>query len=115
MERKRYTHDEWVAWVAEVTGGASARAIAKRIGRSHTTVSRWLRDGGPAEAVIEIATGYEAPIVRALVDTGWITAEDATRAFAADILRRVPNVTLTAELHRRAREFKRLYGRDTVD
>lgn len=115
MERKRYTHDEWVAWVAEVTGGASARAIGKRIGRSHTTVSRWLRDGGSAEAVIEIATGYEAPIVRALVDTGWISSEDADRAFAADSLRRVPNVVLTAEVHRRAVAFKRLYGRDTVD
>jgi len=115
MERKRATHEEWVSWVNVTTRGASNRAIAARIGRSHTTVSRWLRDGGSADAVIAIAVGYGAPVVRALVDMGYLRPEDAERVNITDVLRTVPNVALTAEVHRRAVAFKRLYGKDTVE
>lgn len=115
MERKRASREEWVAWARDVTCDASARAIAARIGRSHTTVSRWLRDGGSADAVIAIAVGYGAPVVRSLVEMGYLSPEEAERVNVSDMLRTLPNVALTNELHRRAIAFRRIYGKDTVE
>lgn len=115
MEQKRTTHEEWVGWVQKVTAGASARAIGKQLGISHTTVSRWLREGATEKAVIAISVGYGAPVVSGLVEMGFLSAEDAGRMNVSDVLKTIPNVLLAAEIHRRAVVFKRIYGKDTVD
>lgn len=94
--------EEWREWLANITGHDSARAIARRINRSHTTVLRWTHGPGSPEAVIEIAIGYNADVVSALASTGWIRAEDMGRVNLDDTIKRLETVKLTAELHRRA-------------
>lgn len=93
---------EWTEWVARVTGGETSRQVGERIGRSHTTALRWMRDGASPEAVIGLALAYEADVVEALVVSGWLAAKDVRRLNLGLALRQLPPTNLTGELHRRA-------------
>lgn len=96
---------EWTEWVQEVTGGASARQIAARTHRSHTTVSRWIRDGGaPADVVLNIAKAFGGDPIQGLLAAGLLTLEDLRPALRAG-LSAAPQTLLTAELHRRSQAW----------
>jgi hypothetical protein len=91
-------NEEWTVWVRETTGDAPSRAVAERIGRSHTTALKWMRDP-TLEAVIAFALAYDADVITALVAAGWLNSVDESQA---NIVRNLSTVKLTAELHRRA-------------
>jgi hypothetical protein len=93
---------KFAAWVAVATGGASARQIGLRVGKSHTTVLRWLNDGTPPRAAILIAIAYRADPFAALIAADVIDEGEIPALASLTPLNRVPQVRLTAELHRRA-------------
>lgn len=85
----------WDMWVRCVTGQASARQIARRVGVSPTAVSRWLTSGPTPAAVISIAVAYHAPIVEGLTAAGIL---DATELDGLLSLRLASTDALTVEL-----------------
>lgn len=105
--------EAWSDWLRDTTGAGSARDIAKRLGRSHTTVLRWMRDGVPPERVISIAIDLNADVIDALIAAGWLASEDVPRLVSRDLLKRVPTPTLIAELSRRAASGTLEFHQDT--
>lgn len=97
-------NDKWVQWVRDTTGGAPSRAVADKIGRSHTTALKWMHDEPAPEAVIAFAVAYDTDVIAALVAAGWLNNVDED---TAAILRTTPTLKLTAELHRRAQVYAR--------
>lgn len=96
----------WTEWVRVVSGGASARQIAARIHRSHSSVARWVRDDGvPAEVVIEIARAYDADPVEGLVAAGHLSVGEIV-PHLRNVLKYTPQTYLTEELHRRSRVWE---------
>lgn len=93
---------DWEAWVTKVTGGATARQVAERIGKSHTTALRWMHNGTSPEQVIAFAIAYNADIIQALVAAGWISESDLENLNLASALRSLTEVELAGELYRRA-------------
>lgn len=66
-------------WVHAITGGAPTRSIARRISASHTTIARYLAAGRmPAEMVMELARAYGVNPIDALMQLGFISADEAT-------------------------------------
>lgn len=101
---------EWIAWLQRTTGETSARGIARKVGRSHTTVIRWQREGVPPDAVVDAAIALDADVFEALVAAGWLSPEEVSRVNLDVTLRQIKTVRLTAELHRRAIEKERRRG-----
>lgn len=101
-------NEQWDIWVRETTGNASSRAVAERIGRSHTTALKWMRDPSP-EAVIAFALAYDVNVVEALVAAGWLNSMDESQQ---NLLRHLSSVKLTAELHRRALNHAKRHPQD---
>lgn len=101
-------NEEWAAWVRETTHDAPSREVAKRISRSHTTALKWMHDP-TLEAAISFALAYDADVITALVAAGWFNSVDESQA---NILRSLPSVKLTAELHRRALLHARHHNND---
>lgn len=91
-------NERWAEWVRLTTGDATSRQVGRRIGHSHTTALKWMRDPSP-EAVIAFALAYDADVITALVAAGWLNDVDESEAA---IIRKLSTVKLTAELHRRA-------------
>lgn len=91
-------NERWAEWVRLTTRDATSRQVGQRIGHSHTTALKWMRDPSP-EAVIAFAVAYDADVITALVAAGWLNDVDESEAA---IIRKLPTVKLTAELHRRA-------------
>lgn len=94
-------------WLQATTGESSAHAIARKIGRSHTSVLRWMKNGVPAEVVIEVAVRFNADVIAALIATGYMTDEQVPHLRLETALRKVPVHHLTSELHRRAEFLQR--------
>lgn len=96
----------WADWQRSVTGGASARQIAARVNRSHTSVLAWTRTGDPpAEVVIQIARAYGADPVAGLLAAGCLTVDDFM-PYLRTALTHAPLTWVTEELHRRARVWE---------
>jgi len=94
---------QWIEWVREVTGGASNRAIAAKIGVARSNVSHWMNDGIPAHAVILIATNYGANLADGFVAAGYLKEEDLGRLSWDESVARAPTTVLLEELRRRQR------------
>lgn len=67
----------WWEYVERVSGGASQAAIAKRIGLTSPSVSRWQSSAPKPENVVMFARSYGRPVLEAFVAAGFLTAEDA--------------------------------------
>ncbi|WP_066584574.1 hypothetical protein [Corynebacterium provencense] len=89
-------------WLAETTGGDSARTIAKKSGVPDRTVLNQTEKGKfSAENVIKIATGYGKSPVRALVDTDYLDEQWAETVDPITALRQVSEEDLADEVLRR--------------
>lgn len=66
-------------WIAETTGSASWRTIAARLGTTHPTIQRRIKND-TASAVVEIAAEYGANPVVGLLAAGCISLEDVQAA-----------------------------------
>lgn len=106
---------DWEDWVRKATGGATSRQVGQRIGHSHTTALKWMRDGASPEAVIALAVAYNADVIGALVAAGWLPAEDVANLNFDAALRRLSSVKLTAEIHRRAIANAKEHNPDVFD
>ena len=76
----------WWTYVTHTTGGASQTDIAKKVGISGSSITRW-RDSAPKpENVASFARAYSRPVLEAFVAAGFLSPEDAnqTPAAAAD-------------------------------
>lgn len=87
-------------WLQSITGETTERGIARRIGRSHTTVGRWVSDGIPLEAVFELSRMLSTDPYAALEALGMVS--DAADVPQKMPLTEVPTVRLTEEVHNRA-------------
>ncbi|WRS30560.1 hypothetical protein U6G28_02420 [Actinomycetaceae bacterium MB13-C1-2] len=69
------THSEWFL---DTVGSDTTAAAAKRADLAHNSLGRQLdKDSIPAESVIKLARAYHVNPVQALVDTGYIDAEES--------------------------------------
>lgn len=94
----------WQRFLARTTKGTEQSAVAKRTGVSPATVSRWFsRPSGSAEHVILIARAFGDDPTLALVDTGFLTMQEATRGALTtdDLLSRLDEIDLAREIVRR--------------
>lgn len=102
---------DWASWVRDVTGGASARQIALRIHRGHTSMQRWLRTGDPpAEVVIDVARAYQADPIAGLLAAGCLSKDELVPHLRS-VLRYTPLTFLTDEVHERAVVWERVTAR----
>jgi len=92
----------WREWLTNLTGEDSERKIARKVGRSHTTVQRWLAHGVPAQAVSELTARFGGDPIEALVLTGWLKDEHVAGLNYAALVKYVPADVLANELARRA-------------
>lgn len=89
-------------WLQEITGADGARGVSRAIGRHHSTVQRWIRDGIPAEVVLELSVRFEADALEALVAVGAVTSRNADLIIEHSTLRRIPTERLVRELAARS-------------
>lgn len=92
---------QWLRWLQAVTQERSIRGIANRVGVSHTTVSKWVREGVPESRVLELTVRFHGDLVAALVILGHIEPDQVGRLNYAAILEYAPSRALTKELHAR--------------
>lgn len=94
--------DNKISWIINVTGGDSNNAVAVRAGLTPSTLLRQIKNNAvTAETVIAIARAYTGNPVRGLVDTGFITAEEADTISADDALNGISDEELIAEMSER--------------
>lgn len=88
-------------WFAAITNGATRADVAAETGIANSTIAHQFRTGQlSATTVIAIAKAYDANVLQALVDTGFIDHEDTPLPASTD-LRAVDDRALVAELARR--------------
>jgi len=89
-------------WIARTCRGDSLRKIARRTGLSEATLSRRTRaDALPIESVVAIAREYEAPILDALVENGFLEGRDIAGDRVERVLRAASDDQLLKEIRRR--------------
>jgi hypothetical protein len=94
----------FTAWIGKSTGDASARAIAGKVGKSHTVVAKWLREGEmPCYAVLDLARAYDADPIEGLLAAGYLTIEDLMRVGVPAAVKAAPTEMLIEELAARSR------------
>lgn len=91
----------WGRWLHRLTHETSVRAIAKRIGVSHTTVQRWMQSGVPPSKAFELCVHLKGDPIEVMVLLGRIQPQDVSVLNWAAIIQYAPAETLTAELHSR--------------
>ena len=100
---------QWSKWLRSITGETTERGIARKVGRSHTTVQRWIRNGVPHTIVWELVLRFHGDPVAACVVLGYVAAEEVSEFNYAAVAEYMPTVVLTEELHKRARKTYRDY------
>lgn len=68
--------DTWWDYVQRISGGASQSEIARRIGLTSASVSRWRHSAPQPDNVRAFARAYGRPALEALVAAGIVTEED---------------------------------------
>ena len=91
----------WATWLRDVTGEDTVRGIARKVGRSHTQVQRWIAKGVPPDTVWEITLRFKGDPVSALIVLGRVTPDQVSQLNWAELVRYAPAEVLTAELHNR--------------
>ena len=96
-------HMNTTKWTLKALGGVPVNTIAKRAGIVGSTLQRQLDgDRVSGETVIAVARALNLNPVQALVDSGVLTPEDASRGKAQVALRAASDLELARELLRRA-------------
>ncbi|MGJ4126755.1 hypothetical protein [Corynebacterium macclintockiae] len=95
--------DELQNWVAEATNGASWRSIAERLGTTHVTIQRRLRND-TASAVLELAREYNANPITGLLAASGITNQDLNGYSREVSIREFSDLELAQEIVRRLEE-----------
>lgn len=104
-------NEELRAYLHQVTGGDSLRAIAARSGLDPSTLSRQLSGEVKAPTIVAICRAYDAPVVPAFLAAGFVQPGDVEplnargalmsatdRELVGEILRRLQNGTAGADL-----------------
>lgn len=90
---------DWITYTATVSDGATLSTIARKIGISHSTVSRWSNTDPKPKDVVAFARAYGRPVLEAFVAAGFITESDAqARPASLSVLK---STELLEELRRR--------------
>lgn len=92
----------WAQWLCRITGETSMRAVARKVGVSHTQVQRWTREGVPTERIADLTVRFNADPIEALVLAGRLREEHVPHLNYAAIVRYAPVEVLAKELARRA-------------
>lgn len=88
-------------WLQEATGETTIRGAARAANVSHATVNRWLKNGAPIRAVMEITVRFELDLIEALVVWGHLPDEDVPKLNYQALTKYFPGEVLTCEVHRR--------------
>jgi hypothetical protein len=88
-----------LAWLHRVTRETSHRGIARRLGVSHTTVARWIRDGLTLPHILDVCVALDIDPYDALEELGISEVPGHPRGVG---LRLVSTIRLVEELQRRA-------------
>lgn len=97
---------DFLGYLANVSGGEQRQTMAKIIGVSPSTVTRWdptRADYYPPkfDHVITLARHYQRPPIEALIAAGLITPEDARGQVVERPLASIPHAELLRELGQR--------------
>ena len=118
MERRHFgghvEKSKWFRWLATVTDEHSERGIARKIGVSHTTVQRWVRDGVPVSTVWELTLRFQGDPLAAMVLLRRIDESQLSELNWAAIVRYAPIEVLGAELAARITAGARLYPKEAA-
>ncbi|MEB4614042.1 helix-turn-helix domain-containing protein [Leucobacter sp. M11] len=94
----------WQRFLTRTTDGMEQKDVAERTGISAATISRWFgKDTGTAEAVITIARAFGDSPTLALVETGFLSYQEATKGDFSpeELLARFDELDLAREIVRR--------------
>lgn len=94
-------------WLQKTTGEKTGRAIAAKIGVSHTTVQRWLSKGAPPRTVLELSIRFRGDPMEAAVMSGLVCNSEVASLNYAELAKYIPVEILAAELARRASTYAR--------
>ena len=92
---------EWGRWLTRLTGETSERAIAKRVGVSHTTIQRWVKSGVPPSQAWGLVVRFKGDPIEVIVLLGKIQPSDVQRLNWDAVVKYAPARVLTEELHER--------------
>lgn len=92
---------KWFRWLRSLTKESSERAMAKRVGVSHTTVQRWVRSGVPPNTAWKLCVRFKGDPIQLIVLLGKIQPEHVPVLNWYAVVRYVPAEVLTAEVHAR--------------
>ena len=98
----------WWSYVQRVAGGDTNATIAKKVGVSPPSVSRWQgkNSADPATAAA-FARAYDRPVLEAFVAAGFLTPEEAgERPSAPPSLASLTDEELIEEVGRRMKELR---------
>jgi transcriptional regulator with XRE-family HTH domain len=69
--------NDWQQWVRTTTHGAATRSISGRLGVSHSTVARWIKNNSaPCGDIIRLARQYGADPIDGLIAARRLSEED---------------------------------------
>jgi hypothetical protein len=107
--RRTTVEDEtkWLRWLRAVTRERSERAIARKVGVSHTTVQRWVAKGIQPETVWRLVVRFSGDPVQAVVVLGWMEPEQVRLIDWAKVAEYMPTYVMTEELNKRAHTTRR--------
>ncbi|WP_182359408.1 hypothetical protein [Tomitella gaofuii] len=89
-------------WIDQATQGDSGRALAAKAGVEQSALRRRRKNGTVTPGdIIAIARAYQLPVVDALVETGFITRDEALYSGARAAVADVSDVELSREFLRR--------------
>lgn len=89
-------------WLNQVIGNDSNRAVADKAGIEQSSLlNRRKRESITAEDVIAIARAYGVPVIRALVDTGFLYPKEALVSNMRSNLADASDANLANEILRR--------------
>lgn len=92
-------------WLQDATGEDTIRGAARAAGVSHATIQRWLKNGAPIGAVIELTVRFERDLIEALVVWGHLDDADVARLNFEALVKYIPGDILTQEVRDRYKDY----------
>lgn len=91
----------WWPYVQRVAGDATPSEIARRVGLTPSSVTRWQISTPKPETVAAFARAYDKPVLEAFTEAGFLTKAEADLTEASADVGDIPSEVLLAELKRR--------------